>query len=201
MSSHLTDLLTLIMSVYDRHKIPTRKAMRVTLVAAAKRKFPLWKSDGSRLKLNDNEHEWLLNLAAKAEQQTEVRWWTKPPWSALKECAGKRSSKFWNWVDHEFQADEQDNAVVVAASCLRNVVVQLLEEGKQPASTITYGKKFCDVVRDRCEGWKDPKGRIAKRGFGDKSIQRIVKNSKPAACPGAQLGRSFSLIRSAVYGG
>ena len=184
MSSHLTDLLTLIMSVYDRHKIPTRKAMRVTLVAAAKRKFPLWKSDGSRLKLNDNEHEWLLNLAAKAEQQTEVRWWTKPPWSALRSVLVSKS-KFWNWVDHEFQADEQDNAVVVAASCLRNVVVQLLEEGKQPASTITW-QKFCDVARDRCEGWKDPKERIAKRGFGDKSIQRIVKNSKPAACPGAQ---------------
>jgi hypothetical protein len=176
MSSHLTDLLTLIMSVYDRHKIPTRKAMRVTLVAAAKRKFPLWKSDGSRLKLNDNERDWLLYLAAKAEQQTEVRWWTKAPWSALRSVL-VNESKFWNWADHAFHAD--DNAVVVAAPRLRTVVVQLLKDGNQPASTIPW-KAFCDVVRDRCRGWKDQKERIAKRGFSDKSIERIVKKLTPA---------------------
>ena len=175
MSFHLTDLLTLIVRVHDRHKIPMRKLMRVTLQAAAQRKFSLWKSDGSRLKLSGEEREWLLCLATKAEQQTEIRFWTKPPWSALRSVL-VNEPKFWNWVNHALRTAEQNNAVVVAAPSICIVVVQLLKEGKQPGSTILW-KAFCDDVRDRCEGWKDRKHRVPKRGFGEKTIKRIVKKA------------------------
>ena len=179
MSSHLTDLLTLVVRVHDRHKVPMGKVMRVTLQAAAKPKFPLWKSDGSRLKLGGEERGWLLNQAAKAEQQEEIRWWRKPPWSALRSVL-VNEPKFWNWVDHAFHADEQNKAVGTAAPSICTVVVQLLkEDDKQPARTISW-KEFCDLVRDRCGGWRDRKHGIKKRGFGDKTIKRIVKDSKPA---------------------
>jgi len=86
MSFDLTDLHTLIVRAHHRHDVPIGKMMRVALQAAANRKFPLYKSDGSRLELKKGgaNRNWLLRHAAIAEQQTEVLWWEEKPWSALR---------------------------------------------------------------------------------------------------------------------
>jgi hypothetical protein len=103
MSFDLTDLHTLIVRAHDRYNIPIGKVMRVTLQAAAGRKFPLNKSDGSGLKLNVTERQWLCGLASTAEQQTGVRWWTKHPWSRLRAVLVSEP-KFWKWFNGEFGA-------------------------------------------------------------------------------------------------
>jgi hypothetical protein len=92
MSFDLTNLHTLIMRAHDRHKIPVGKVMRVALQAAAKRKFPLYKGDGSRIKLSEADRTLLLQHAAIAEQQIEFRWWTKKPWIGFREVQASEPS-------------------------------------------------------------------------------------------------------------
>ncbi len=59
-----------------------------------------------------------------------------------------------------------------ALSELGNAVAQRLKS-ERPGSTISW-VQFCDSVRDDCDGWKDHKSRMPKRGFSDKTIQRVV---------------------------
>jgi len=105
MSLDLIDLHTLIVRAHDRHKIPFGKVMRVALQAAAKRKFPLYKGDGSRAKLSGADRTLLLRHAAIAEQQTESRWWTKKPWIGLCEIAlGIVTERTWLQVTQDGRA-------------------------------------------------------------------------------------------------
>jgi hypothetical protein len=103
MSFDLTDLHRLIVRAHDRYNIPIGKVMRVALQAAAKRKFPLYKGDGSRVKLSEADRTLLLQHAAIAEQQTKFRWWTKKPWIGLCEVQASEP-KFWKWFDGELAA-------------------------------------------------------------------------------------------------
>jgi hypothetical protein len=50
-----------------------------------------------------------------------------------------------------------------------------LRKTEQPGRTIQWNR-FCDKVRDNCDGWKDCKNRVSKRGFGDRTIKRFVKS-------------------------
>jgi hypothetical protein len=52
------------------------------------------------------------------------------------------------------------------------VIVRLLAEGHNPPRSIKW-KPFCDLVRNNCNGWL--KAGAPAFGFGDKQIQRIVK--------------------------
>jgi hypothetical protein len=54
------------------------------------------------------------------------------------------------------------------------VIAAMIAEGVNPPRTISW-KKFCNDVRDACNARLDAKGR-APFGFGDKQIQRIVKD-------------------------
>jgi hypothetical protein len=65
MSFDETNLHTLIVRAHDRYNILIGKVMRVTLKAAASRKFALRKSDGLALKAI--ERDWLRQLANRAE--------------------------------------------------------------------------------------------------------------------------------------
>jgi hypothetical protein len=116
MSFDLTDLHTLIVRAHDRHNIPVGKVMRVALQAAADGKFPLHKSDGSPLKLNDKDRDVLRCLAANAEQQTEVRWWTKNPWSASLRAVLVTEPQFWQWLSRDLGAPETAVASTRAAA-------------------------------------------------------------------------------------
>jgi hypothetical protein len=100
MSFDFTDLHTLVVRAHDRHGIPIGKMMRVTLQAAANSKFPLYKSDASLLDLSAMDRGWLLDLATSAEQQTEIRWWTKGSWPKL-QAVLVPEPKFWEWVHTE----------------------------------------------------------------------------------------------------
>ncbi|MGA8696835.1 MAG: hypothetical protein WB689_23950 [Xanthobacteraceae bacterium] len=113
MSFDLTDLHTLIVRAHDRHKVPIGKAMRVIMQAAANRKFPLYKPDGSPFKLRRVDRKWLLDHAAIAEHQNAFRWWDKRPWSALKSVQVSEP-KFWKWFDGEFGAPETTVAAMAA---------------------------------------------------------------------------------------
>jgi hypothetical protein len=53
------------------------------------------------------------------------------------------------------------------------VILTLVAEGLNPPRNIKW-KPFCDLVRDKCNGWSKP-GKPAF-GFGDKQIQRAVKD-------------------------
>jgi len=173
MSFDLTDLHTLIVRAHHRHDVPIGKMMRVALQAAANRKFPLYKSDGSRLELKKGaaNRNWLLRHAAIAEQQTEVLWWEEKPWSALRAVL-LREREFWEWFNGELATGEQ-NKVGGPSSDIRDTVIQLMKEGTQPAHTVSWDQ-FCDLVRDRCDAWKDRKNRVSKRGFSNKTIIRVV---------------------------
>jgi hypothetical protein len=113
MSFDLTDLHTLIVRAHDQHNVPIGKMMRVALQAAANRKFPLYKSAGSPFKLKQEDRNWLLRHAAMAEQQTEVRWWQKKPWSALRAVLVSEPT-FWKWFNGEFGAPETTVAAMAA---------------------------------------------------------------------------------------
>jgi hypothetical protein len=52
------------------------------------------------------------------------------------------------------------------------VISGLLVEGHNPPRNIKW-KPFCDLVRDKCNGWL--KAGKPALGFGDKQIQRAVK--------------------------
>jgi hypothetical protein len=54
------------------------------------------------------------------------------------------------------------------------VISTMINEGVNPPRTISW-KKFCNDVRDACNARLDAKGR-PPFGFGDKQIQRIVKD-------------------------
>jgi hypothetical protein len=54
-----------------------------------------------------------------------------------------------------------------------NTIKHRLTAGDKPGTTIQW-KEFCDLVRDGCDGWVGLQKRRPKRGFGDKSIKRIV---------------------------
>jgi hypothetical protein len=117
MSFDLTDLHTLIVRAHDRHGIATGKVMRLTLQALADGKFPLHKYDASPLKLNPADHAWLRDLAASAEQQTEVRWWTKGPWPKFRAVLVP-DTNFWEWCNTELdlQIGSPETAVVGLAA-------------------------------------------------------------------------------------
>jgi hypothetical protein len=53
------------------------------------------------------------------------------------------------------------------------VISTLLAEGRNPPRNIKW-KPFCDLVRDKCNGWFEP-GKPAP-SFGDRQIQRAVKD-------------------------
>jgi len=174
MSFDLTDLHTLIVRAHHRHDVPIGKMMRVALQAAANRKFPLYKSDGSRLELKKGgaNRNWLLRHAAIAEQQTEVLWWEEKPWSALRAVL-LPEREFWEWFNGELGTGEQ-NKVGAPSPDIRDAATQLMKkEGIQPGHTVSWDQ-FCDLVRDRCDAWKDRKSRVPKRGFSNKTINRVV---------------------------
>src|SRR6516164_7449878 len=174
MSFDLTDLHTLVVRAHHRHDVPIGKMMRVALQAAANRKFPLYKSDGSRLELKKGgaNRNWLLRRAAIAEQQTEVLGWEEKPWSALRAVL-LPEREFWEWFNGELGTGEQ-NKVGAPSPDIRDAATQLMKkEGIQPGHTVSWDQ-FCDLVRDRCDAWKDRKSRVPKRGFSNKTINRVV---------------------------
>jgi hypothetical protein len=57
------------------------------------------------------------------------------------------------------------------------VVAELLRAGKQPGGTVTWDQ-FCAEVRDKCGGWTDRRKGRARRGFGGKTIRRIVAKQR-----------------------
>ena len=172
MSFHLTDLHKLIVRAHDRHHVPIGKMMRVALQAAANRKFPLYKSAGSPFKLKGEERKWLLRHAAIAEQQNEVRWWDKAPWSALK-SVWSSEPKYLQWFGSAMVAAGAHADVKIDVK-LAEAITHLMKT-HQPGRTIAWDL-FCDTVRDNCDGWKDRKNRNSKRGFSDKTINRFVKS-------------------------
>jgi hypothetical protein len=171
MSFDLTDLHTVIVRTHDQHKIPIAKAMRLTLQAAADGKFPLYKSDGSRFKLKRPDRNWLRRHAAIAEQQNEIRWWDKAPWSPALKSVLVSEPKYWQWFDGtRVPAGTHDD--VKTDVKLAEAITHLMKT-QQPGRTIQW-ERFCDLVRDDCAGWKDQTNRVPKRGFSDKTIQRYV---------------------------
>jgi hypothetical protein len=53
-------------------------------------------------------------------------------------------------------------------------IAELLESGERPGTTISWAA-FCDAVRDNAEGWVDKRNGKSKRGFGNKSIERCLR--------------------------
>jgi hypothetical protein len=168
MSFDLTDLQTLIVRAHDRHHIPIGKVMRVTLQAAANRKFPLYKSDGSRLRLVLTDRHWLRDLAARAEQQTDVRWWTKGEWSKLGAVLAPEL-KFWDWLNSELDAPKTSIVAPVAAkrterrrdkrTRARTAIHALWPEGVPDQSIFANGplcKKVSDWLKKDSAGQKVP---------------------------------------------
>jgi hypothetical protein len=69
------------------------------------------------------------------------------------------------------------DAVEDERPALERAVQRRLSKGDRPAHTVTW-QRFCDNVRDDCgtEAWVTrSKERSAARGYGDKSIKRIVE--------------------------
>ena len=61
---------------------------------------------------------------------------------------------------------------------LEAAISRRLEANEQPGITVPWAS-FCHSVRCDCDGFVDPeKKRQPKRGYGDKSIQRIVKQQQ-----------------------
>ena len=86
--------------------------------------------------------------------------------------AGFPEREFWEWFNGELGTGEQ-NKVGVQSPDIRDAVTQLMAEGMIPAQTVSWDQ-FCDLVRDRCDAWKDRKNRVPKRGFSNKTINRVV---------------------------
>jgi hypothetical protein len=59
-------------------------------------------------------------------------------------------------------------------SGLAVAVKKRLDAGAQPGRTVQW-TTFCGAVRDDCNGWIDRKQGTAKRGYSDKTIERIAK--------------------------
>jgi hypothetical protein len=100
MSFNITNLLTMIVRAHDQHKIAIGKVMRVTLQAAANGTLPISDHKGSALNLSEVDRNYLGRLAAEAEAQNEVRWWTKLPWSELQRVFVDEPV-FLAWFDRE----------------------------------------------------------------------------------------------------
>jgi hypothetical protein len=173
MSFDLTDLHTLIVRVHNQHNIPIGKVMRAVLQAAANGSFSLYKYDGSPLELNPVDRKFLFDHAGMAERQNEFRWYWKRSWLTLRAVLVP-DAQFRQWLNSALRTGEQKKAGPLG---LHDAVAQLMEEGTQPASTVPWDQ-FCDLIRDRCNGWKDRKNRVPKRNFSDKTIKRIVSSLK-----------------------
>jgi hypothetical protein len=63
---------------------------------------------------------------------------------------------------------ERDNERALAAA-----IKKRLSAGEEPGVTVQWNQ-FCDAIRDAADGWADPKKTKLKRGYGDKTIKRIV---------------------------
>jgi hypothetical protein len=59
-------------------------------------------------------------------------------------------------------------------SALVAEIEKRLSAGEIPGVTVRWNK-FCDAVRDATDGWIDRKKREAKRGYGEKTIQLVVR--------------------------
>ncbi len=115
MSFDLTDLHTLIVRAHDHYNIPIGKVMRVTLQAAASGKFPLYRSNGSAWRLSVTDRDWLRERATSAEQQTEVRWWTKDQWPRL-QAVLVSERKFREWFNSELGVPKTTVATPITAA-------------------------------------------------------------------------------------
>jgi hypothetical protein len=70
-------------------------------------------------------------------------------------------------VPSGFQLNEQ------YATSLKAAIAELLDNDEEPGKTISW-KTFCDNVRDQTAGWASEHDKRPKRGFSDRTIQRIV---------------------------
>jgi hypothetical protein len=89
-------------------------------------------------------------------------------------------------IPHRFRrnADRHDDLEVDRSlqsprkvTTLNPVILNRLATGEEPGRTVQWAT-FCDSVRDDCDGWADPKKKIPKWGFGDKTIHRVVKRQR-----------------------
>jgi hypothetical protein len=53
-------------------------------------------------------------------------------------------------------------------------IAELLQGGDRPPHTISW-TAFCDLVRDRADGWKSKRHGEYKRGFSNRVIERLVR--------------------------
>jgi len=61
---------------------------------------------------------------------------------------------------------------------LEDAISGRLEAGEQPGSNVPWAS-FCHLVRCDCDGFVDPeKKKESKRGYGDRTIKRIVKQKR-----------------------
>jgi hypothetical protein len=58
---------------------------------------------------------------------------------------------------------------------LETAIAKQLRTGELPGTggTVSWDR-FCDSVREDCDGWKDRRKRKPKRGYGDRTIKRLV---------------------------
>jgi hypothetical protein len=111
----LTDLHTMIVNTHEARNIAIGKVMRVALLAAAEGKFALRDHKGSKLNLTQGNRDALEGLAAEAEQQSQHRWWTKPPWTDYLRCCFVYEEEFFSSLDNDAaqtapEQQPQDNA-------------------------------------------------------------------------------------------
>jgi hypothetical protein len=81
-----------------------------------------------------------------------------------------RRADFDRWRSGRAPCDDHD--------ALALAVKQQLNAGALPGKTVQW-TTFCVAVRDDCNGWTDRAKGIPKRGYSDKTIQRIVREHKP----------------------
>jgi hypothetical protein len=103
MSFDLTNLHAMIVRASHQRNMTIGKVMRVSLQAAADRKFALRNHSGSGLELNQAFCDFLRRYAAEAEAQDRPRWWTRKPWSVLRHLF-VNEAEFGSWLDHEASA-------------------------------------------------------------------------------------------------
>ncbi|MGB9392840.1 MAG: hypothetical protein WCB70_23000 [Xanthobacteraceae bacterium] len=178
MSFDLTDLHTLIVRAHDRHKVPIGKAMRAIMQAAANLKFPLYKSNGSPLKLRRVDRKWLLDHAAIAEQQNAFRWWEKKPWLALRDVRANEP-KFWGWFNCELDAPKTTVSAEVRPKRARNkrdrarrAIDALWPHGAPDQSTLENGS-LCSQVSDWLKRESERQG-IQHVAISDDTILRAA---------------------------
>jgi hypothetical protein len=100
MSFDLTNLHTMIVRAHDQRKIAIGKVMRVALQAVANGILAVSDHKGSTVTLSQSDRDYLGRLAAAAEAQNEVRWWSKSPWSQLQRMF-VNEVLFWSWLDNK----------------------------------------------------------------------------------------------------